>query len=217
MPQKIRIPDSYDFGRLLSGIDTLKNWRSTTETKMSMATMPTKIAASSSIASMNRSMRLRRGGKLPPRALGSATVSLTQAGLVRRLVLGQIGLERGQRLVGIDAGALGALGPLRGQRRRRLAPGGELLGGELIDLVSRFFLDLGAAGHFPFGPGRGDLLGPGGVAVIVDHLLLRRRHRVVFRLVQHPDEGRDVERRIHMVLGRLVDAEQNGRVPRKGD
>src|ERR1700722_10694202 len=127
---------------------------------MSTATMPMKIAASSSIPSMKRSMALRRGGAPPPRAPGSATISVMRAGLVGRLVFPQIVLEISQGLIGIDADALGALGPLRGQRCRCLAPRGELLGFELIELVPGLFLDLGAAGRFPFGPGRGDLVGP---------------------------------------------------------
>src|SRR5258708_12938759 len=119
---------------------------------MSTATMPTKIAASSSMPSMNRSMRLRRGGLPPPCALGSAIVSVTPADLVGRLVLAQVTFEVRQRLVRIDAGALGALGPLRGQRRGRLAPAGELLAGELVHLLPALFLYLRAAGHFPPAP-----------------------------------------------------------------
>src|SRR5258708_32492890 len=43
--------------------------------------------------------------------------------------------------------------------------------------------------------------------MIVDHLLLRGRHLVVLRLVHHPHKARRVERRVHMILGHLVDAE----------
>src|SRR5258708_12916138 len=89
---------------------------------MSTATMPTKIAASSSMPSMNRSMRLRRGGLPPPCALGSAIVSVTPPDLVGRLGLAQVTFEVRHRLVRIDAGALGALAPFRCHRHGPPAP-----------------------------------------------------------------------------------------------
>src|SRR5690242_5581070 len=55
----MRIPSSSRPISYPSGIDTLKKYRSSTEMKISAATMPTKIAATISMASMNPSMYLR--------------------------------------------------------------------------------------------------------------------------------------------------------------
>src|SRR5674476_1271815 len=48
---------------------------------------------------------------------------------------------------------------------------------------------------------------------IIDHLFLRRRHLLVFRLVEHEGEGGRVERHFHVIFGDFVDAEQQARTP----
>ncbi len=53
--------------------------------------------------------------------------------------------------------------------------------------------------------------------MFVDHLLLRRRHAVVLRLVHRIGEDGRKERHVHVVLGDLVEAEQKHRAPREED
>src|ERR1019366_10319540 len=114
--------------------------------KMFAATIPTKVAAHHSIASMMRSIELRRD-------------ATSEAGLVLR----DRRLERFHHRLGVVAGLGGARGPLRFGRRDRLAPRLELLGSELVDHVSGLGGELGAAAVLEISPGRGALLGPFGL------------------------------------------------------
>ena len=59
----------------------------------------------------------------------------------------------------------------------------------------------------PIRPRVGELGRPFSGAVIVDHLLLRRRHGRIGLRIHQPLEHHRVERGLHMVLGDLVDAE----------
>src|SRR6478752_2040085 len=100
--------------------------------KMFNATIPTNMAASHSIVLIILSMTfsLRFVIASPPYARQSACRSQ------RGLVLGQAGLERVHHRLRVLAHLLHALGPLRLAGRRGLAPGVELLGRELVDLVA---------------------------------------------------------------------------------
>src|SRR3954463_2931225 len=127
-------------------MDVLKNLRSTTARKMFSATMPTKVAAHHSIASMNRSIALRGSA-----AFGFAAASVVIGLRTRRskagLVLRDRRLQRVHRLLGIAARLRDLLGPLSLQRRDRLAPGIGLLGAELVRLVAGQAGELRAAGE----------------------------------------------------------------------
>ena len=168
--------------------------------KMSAATIPTKHAASSSMPSMKRSIRLRTDAAIPahsasaPRFFSSACSSPNDR-----------------------IGVLHLRCPFRLQRLRSLAPCSDLLRCQLVNFVPGLGCQQVAAGVFPVCPGAGDLLRPLGRAVAVDHRLLRRRHAVILRLVHHPHERRGEERHVHVVFHHLVDAEQDDRVPGKGD
>src|SRR5262249_52273164 len=108
---------------------------------MSAATMPTKKAASSSIPSMKRSIRLPRltpgagftsvAGMPTPRSSCRAQAS------VRGLVLSERLLELLHDGVGIAAGLAHVVDPLLLQRLGRLLPFLELRVGDRIDLVAR--------------------------------------------------------------------------------
>ncbi len=78
-------------------------------------------------------------------------------------------------------------------------------------------LDLLDPGVLHLAPELADLAGGLGVAVVVDRLLLLVGHLVVLVLIDHEGEGRDIERRLHVVLRHLVDAKQQQRAPREGD
>ena len=47
----------------------------------------------------------------------------------------------------------------------------------------------------------------------INGFFLTGRHRVVFVVVHHPDEWRDVQRHIHVVFDNLIDAKQCERAP----
>src|SRR5512143_1943458 len=114
----------------------LKNLRSSTEMKMSAATMPTNVAAVHSMTWMMRSATLRRGvvmeGSMRARASppervrrGATTARLPRQRARRRaprnshrgVVLHQALVQAVEHLLRIGAGLLGALGPLLGHRR----------------------------------------------------------------------------------------------------
>src|SRR5262245_13537168 len=183
-----------------------------------MATMPTKIAATSSIPSMKRSMALRAGGS--GAASGGSIAAWVSAlaivyadgvhvdayadrGMpgdphpipppcrvrrrrnarsVGRVVLCERRLELLHDRIRIAAGLADVVRPGLLQRLCGLAPFGKLVGGDRVDLVRAVGLELGDAGMLEVGPWPADLAGPLGRAVIVDHLLLARRHLVVLRL-----------------------------------
>src|SRR5262249_53176769 len=146
---------------------------SSTEIKMSAATSPTNKAAIASIVSMMRSMTLRFTA--PPYGRPGAS----QAGAV----LGDAVLELLVDLVRVAARLGHGVGPLLVQRGDHRLPGLELVGRQRIDLVPGRGEHLAPAGLLEVGEGRGDLDRPFGGAMVVDDLLLRRRHRVVLRLV----------------------------------
>ena len=112
---------------------------------------------------------------------------------------------------------LHALGPALLQGLDGGAPGLDLRGVEFHHFVAGGLLHPLAAGELEIGPGRGELGGPGIVAVVVDDLLLRRRSAVIGRLVHRPGVGRRVERHVEAELRDFLDAEQEDRVPREGD
>src|SRR3569833_4720327 len=105
------------------------------------------------------------------------------------LVLDEVGLELLHRRVRIDAGLLDVVGPGLLERRGGLLPFAKLRWSELVDLVAGLSLDLGDAGVFEVGPGTRDLQRPLDGAVVVDRLLLLRRHRVVGVLVENEGES----------------------------
>jgi hypothetical protein len=74
--------------------------------------------------------------------------------------------------------------------------------------VAGLRLDLIDPGVLHLAPEFADLAGGLGVAVVVDRLLLLVGHLVVLVLIDHEGEGRDIERRLHVVLRHLVDAKQ---------
>src|SRR5262245_28972662 len=116
MPQKIRMPSSIRPKSYESGIEVSKNLRNTTARKMLSATIPTNSAASHSIALMKRS----------PAAPFAAALSLVGdaiSGSQRRVELGEAGLQRVEHGLRVLADLLDAFGPLRLDRRGRLAPG----------------------------------------------------------------------------------------------
>src|SRR6266851_4122874 len=133
--------------------------------KMSAATSPTNKAAIASIVSMMRSMTLRFTTPSP------RSVRPLQAGGV----LGDAGLEFLVDLVRIAARLGDGVGPLLLQRRDHRLPGLELVGRQRVDLMTGCRQHLGPAGLLKVGEGRGDLDRPFIGAVLVDHLLLRRR------------------------------------------
>src|SRR5690349_18749376 len=139
MPQKISTPSSRRPKSCESGIEVLKNLRSSTEMKMSAATIPTKIAASHSMAWMIRSASVSRR-KVWVR--GRVTASQ------RRLVLHERFAQAVEHLLRVGTGLLRALGPLVGDGRDGLAPRVDLLGRQLGHLVTRGRPDLRAAVGF---------------------------------------------------------------------
>ena len=135
---------------------------------------------------------------------------------IQRIVLRQAVLQVLHDDRRIVARLLGVLGPFGVKRLGRLAPFGELLGRQRVELVA-LRLDLVAAAGLEVGPWHRDLLGPFRRAVIVDHLLLPGRERLVLALVDHPALLGDVERAVDVKLRHLVDAEQHDRAPREGN
>src|SRR5215475_2284003 len=194
--------------------------------KTSAATMPTNTAAVISIASMMRSMTLRGAGVVLSRVTCPLTPPLSPAGRgsapsfplrqcltlercsITRLVLLKRSLQLLEHGVGVVARLAHAVGPLLVQRLGRLLPLVELRRRDRVDLVSRLGLQLGQAGALEVGPRIGEPPGPLGGAVVVDHLLLRRRHALIGALVHEPLERDGVERRVHVILGDLVEAEE---------
>src|SRR5256885_633790 len=137
-----------------------------TETKISIATMPTKNAAISSIPSMKRSIALRlrgagdgavtieasaavmtwrvpsqRNGGDPPRRHRHPIASRS----ICRLVFGQHRLEVLHHGIRIAATLLHPVGPRGDHRLGRLLPLGELCVGQRVDLMA-FVLELLDAG-----------------------------------------------------------------------
>src|SRR5262245_47733890 len=86
---------------------------------------------------------------------------------VRRAELRQRRLELLHDRVRIAAALADVVGPGLEQRLRRLAPLGELLRRDRIDLVRAVGLELGDAGVLEVGPRTADLARPFGRAVIV--------------------------------------------------
>src|SRR3954447_22044403 len=107
---------------------------------MSSATMPTKAAASHSIASMNRSMRWRRSG---------ADALMRQCSFREGTMLLQCNAQLRHHLVGVWH--LGR--PFRLQRFGGFLPGGKLLRGQLIDVLPRHGGNPVAAAMLEIGPG----------------------------------------------------------------
>src|SRR5262249_11075876 len=121
--------------------------------------MPTKIAATSSMPSMKRSMALRgRGAGASGGVIAGAASAMLRSdnvtaakmrcrpfqvrigeapGSIRRLVLGQLRLQLLEDRVRITAGPLDVVGPGLLQRLGRLAPFGELFRRDRVDLVRR--------------------------------------------------------------------------------
>ena len=77
------------------------------------------------------------------------------------------------------------------------------------DFLARLGPDLVDARVLELAPRRADPARSFGVAIVVDRLLLAIRHLVVFVLVHDQHEGRDIERRVHVIFGDLVDPEQH--------
>src|SRR5476649_1430851 len=102
-----------------------KKYRSSTETKISSATMPTNAAAINSIPSMKRSIARR--------------MEL----LRHRAVLFQCGDQVGVDGVGIEACGFHLTGPFGLQRLGGFAPKFGLLRGDLINFVARHSFELG--------------------------------------------------------------------------
>src|SRR5262249_45840206 len=179
--------------------------------KTSAATMPTNMAAVISIASMMRSMTLRGAGDVlsrvtcpltrpsPRREEGARRASDCVSVLtprrcsIARLVLLERSLQLLEHRVRVVARLAHAVGPLLVQRFGRLLPLVELRRRDRVDLVSRLRLQLGQAGALVVGPRIGEPPGPLGGAVVVDDLLLRRRHAAVGVLVHEPLERDGVE------------------------
>src|SRR4051812_19794749 len=97
---------------------------------MLSATMPTKVAAHHSMASMMRSIAWRRG---PARGLAASFMARVRSDA--RLVLRDRAAQRFHHPLRVDAGLRRAIGPRRLGGRDRLAPGIELLRRELVRLV----------------------------------------------------------------------------------
>src|SRR5437016_11218045 len=106
---------------------------------MLSATIPTKMAASHSMALMKRSAWFFF--KRSPRPSH------------RRLVLHQRLPERVQHLLRVAAGLLHAFGPLAFDRHDRGTPRLQLFGRELVDLVTGLGRDLRATRDLEVGPG----------------------------------------------------------------
>src|SRR5450759_1197763 len=145
-------------------MDTLKKWRSSTEIKISAATIPTNAAATSSIESITRSMKLRftfccvgmnrlfsneewlqtQAG--PADALvGRARGGSGECGSEARFVFGQGLLQTVEYGLGVVACLAHGVGPLRLGRGDRLVPGSYLSRRQLVHLVARGG-ELGVAG-----------------------------------------------------------------------
>src|ERR1044072_1306892 len=101
--------------------------------------MPTKNAASSSIPSMKRSIRLAR---LTRRTGFASVAGIMPRASVRGLVLSERLLELLHDGVGVAAGLARVVDPLLLQRLGRLLPFLELCLGNRIDLVARLGFDL---------------------------------------------------------------------------
>src|SRR4030088_310434 len=142
------------------------------------------------------------------RALPLARCKPLASALIARLVLGkglaQILEDRTRILAGFaDRGF-----PIGDHRFGGLSPGRELIGAERIDVLAGHGLDLAAAVRLEIRPWRRDSQRPIAGAVRIHHLLLRRRQRIILALVQDPNLLRDIEGRVDVILGDLVDAEQ---------
>ncbi len=161
----------------------------------------------------------RKGGgnRLPAWRDAPLAPMCASSASVRRLVLVERCLELFHDGVGIAAALAHVVGPLPAQRLGRGFPLGKLRVADGVDLVARLGLHLGEAGMLEIDPGIGELAGPLGGAVIVDHLLLRRRHRGVGARAHQPLEHHGRERRVHVVFGDLVDAKERHRAPGEGD
>src|SRR6188508_3327492 len=145
----------------------LKKYRSTTIRKVSAATMPTKIAAISSMVSMKRSIRLRGTLSLPFRLECGGESSrrrriLCCRGSIGCVVFLQLVPKLIYRSVRIAAGLLDVGRPGVDQRLGGLPPLGELLGRDRIDLMVGLRLNLGDAGVLELGPRSADLARPFG-------------------------------------------------------
>src|SRR6266850_2648475 len=104
---------------------------------MSTATMPTKIAAISSIASMNWSMCLRCTG--PPYSMERRRPTgrhRRRASFRGGVAFCELGGELLHHRVGVRSRLAHAVGPGVVQRLGRFLPGRDLLGAERIDLVA---------------------------------------------------------------------------------
>src|ERR1700709_1808886 len=112
--------------------------------KMFSATMPTNSAASHSMVLIIRSMTL-----VARFVMAAPAGAFTSE---RGVVLLEAGLQTIHHHRWILGALLPAVAPLGVDRRDRLAPGVELLGRQLVDLVPRFGGDLGATGIFEVGP-----------------------------------------------------------------
>src|SRR6185503_417387 len=86
---------------------------------------------------------------------------------IQRIVLRQTVLQVLHDRVGIVARLFGVLGPFGIERLGRLAPLGELFGGQRVELVAGLRLDLVASAGLELGPWHRDPLGPFRRAVIV--------------------------------------------------
>src|ERR1700741_325140 len=121
---------------------------------MSAATMPTKNAASSSIPSMKRSIRLTR------RAGFTSVAGMMPRVSVRGLVLSERLLELFHNGAGVAAGLAHVVAPLLLQRLGRFLPFLELRASDRIDLVARLGLHLGQPRVFEIRPWVGEFPGP---------------------------------------------------------
>src|SRR5665647_451602 len=114
------------------------------------------------------------------------------------------------------AGFLHVVGPLNFDGGNGFLPGAELGRREFGEFMPQRS-HLGVAAEFEVSPWSGHFFSPLGGAMVVNHLLLGGGHGVVLALVHDPDERRDIQGRVHVVLDDLVDAKQRQRTPGEGD
>src|SRR5437868_493130 len=142
--------------------------------KMLRATMPTKPAAIHSMVSMKRSIHARfmsapngcRWEKGGTAAGDPCRRRMFTRLLCERVVLGERGLEFGERRIRVAAVLLDALAPGLDQRLGRFLPKSDLLGRQRVDLVAGLRLDLIDPGVLHLAPEFADLAGGLGVAVV---------------------------------------------------
>src|SRR5262245_16887282 len=131
---------------------------------------------------------------------------------VRRLVLGERLLELLHDGIRIAAGLADVVGPLLLQWLGRLLPFVELRVGDRVDVMPGLGFDLGQTRVLEIRPRIGEFPRPLGGAVVVDDLLLRRRHGRIGARAHQPLERDGVERRVHVIFRDLVEDRKSTRL-----